>query len=105
MADIIKRPGHYVFKLKEWTDDDLASAKSTLETSYPRIFKMVEAGWGSGELQKKLTSMLHVDNVKREGFPVDVCEAIMIIQEFHEQEFGFANTFNHSTFGQLPDQW
>jgi hypothetical protein len=50
--------------------------------------------------------MLQVDNVKREGFPAEVAEALMTIQQFHMEEFKF-DAFTNSMFldSKLPDHW
>lgn len=70
-----------------------------IEEKYPRIHKMITICWGSEELQQKLTNLMQYDNANREGFPVEIMEALMIIQEIHMEEFGFepfASTFMDS---------
>ena len=94
-----------VFALTPIDPEAFENAKKLIFQKYPRIFMMIDAAWGSRELHKKLTSLIHVDNVRREGFPIDVCEALMIIQDEHADMFGFGpftDTFDGS---RLPDQW
>ena len=94
-----------VFKLKPKDPNDFKDAMRLVFQQYPRISIMIDATWGSRELHQKLTTLLQVDNVKREGFPPDVCDALMTIQDRHMDEFGFepfADTFMDS---RLPDHW
>jgi hypothetical protein len=95
-----------VFKLKPKDPQDLQNALRVVFLKFPRISVMIDATWGSPELHQKLTEMLQVDNVKREGFPAEVAEALMTIQQFHMEEFKF-DAFTNSMFldSKLPDHW
>jgi hypothetical protein len=95
-----------VFKLKPKDPKDLQDALRVVFLKFPRISVMIDACWGSPELHKKLTEMLQVDNVKREGFPPDVAEALMTIQEWHMDEFKFEPFANSLFFdSKIPDHW
>jgi hypothetical protein len=85
-----------VFRLASRRPNAKEKSFKIIEDAYPRIHKMITVCWGSEELQQKLTNMMQYDNAQREGFPMHVMEALMIIQEIHMEEFGFepaASTF------------
>jgi hypothetical protein len=85
-----------VFSLTSRKPRAKEKAMKLIEEKFPRIHKMITICWGSEELQQKLTNLMQYDNAQREGFPMDVMEALMIIQEIHMEEFGFepqASTF------------
>lgn len=94
-----------VFKLTPKDPDAYENAKKTIFAKYPRIYLMIEAAWGSKELHQKLSSLLQSDNAIREGFPIEVCEALMVIQEEHADTFGFAPFADSNLTGRWPDQW
>lgn len=94
-----------VFALTPHDAQAFEDARKVIEEKYPRIFRMIEATWGSKELHQKLTSLLHVDNAKREGFPIDVCEALIVIQDRHSDDFGFSPFIDTFIDSRLPDQW
>lgn len=94
-----------VFALTPKDPNAFENAKELLFTRYPRIFLMIEAAWGTRDLHKKLSSLLKVDNVKREGFPTEICEALMTIQEQHADEFGFSAFTDLLPDTRLPDRW
>jgi hypothetical protein len=94
-----------VFQLASRKPGAKEAAMEVVKKEYPRIHKMIEVCWGSEELQQKLTNLLQMDDPNREGFPMHVTEALMIIQEIHMDEFEFdpfANSFMNST---QTDKW
>lgn len=93
-----------VFKLKPKDPSDLQKAMDVVAGAYPRISKMINVMWGSRELHQKLTSMLQLDNVEREGFPAYVATALMTIHDFHMTEFNF-DAFISSSFMPDSDRW
>lgn len=78
-----------VYKQTEKQQHDFDNAMDSLKETYPRIHNMIELMWGERDLHDRLTKMLQADSEGREGFPLSVFTALMIINDAHMTEFGF----------------
>lgn len=55
--------------------------------SFERIGKALELRWGDKEFQPYMNSLLGVGRPSRQGFPIDVLEALINLQQLHDTIF------------------
>jgi hypothetical protein len=60
----------------------MSTQLSELELRYPRILDSIVLMWGYGELDGYLERLLFADR-KRDGFPPEVMEELMMLQLLH----------------------
>ena len=78
------------------------NARGVLFEMYPRILRMIDATWGSQELQNKFTKWLLTDQEGRCGWPSAARDALMQLSNFHAEKFGLEGEVN---WKQMPDRW
>jgi hypothetical protein len=71
------------------TDKELAEeAVALLKSLFPRIHQNLVTLWGTGPGETYLDGLIVDDRGNRQGFPLDVLRALLVLQRAHFQTFG-----------------
>ena len=71
------------------TDKELADeAVAMLKTLFPHVHQNLVALWGTGPGEAYLDGLIMDDRGNRQGFPLDVLHALLVLQRVHFQTFG-----------------
>lgn len=61
---------------------------SALEKHFPRIVDKITLMWGSKEFPEFLSSLMIDNRGDRQGFPLEVIEEMMFLNEIHDARLG-----------------
>lgn len=83
---------------KKKTDPKDPNYVSAVEKRFPRIAEKIVLMWGATEFPQYLTSLMIDKRGDRQGFPFDVLEELMFLNEMHDSRLGKRAVVDKSTY-------
>ncbi len=83
---------------KKKTDPKDPNYVSALEKRFPRIADKIVLMWGAPEFPQYLTSLMIDKRGDRQGFPFDVLDEFMFLNEFHDFRQGTRTVVDKSAY-------
>jgi hypothetical protein len=71
---------------------------SAVEKRFPRIAEKIVLMWGAAEFPQYLSTLMIDKRGDRQGFPFDVLEEFMFLNEFHDYRQGKRTVVDKSTY-------
>lgn len=75
-------------KVPEGKPDPLDVVKA----KFPRIYKAIVVQWGTRELHEQFKKWILCSRESRQGWPMDVGQAILALSKEHNEQFKFEDT-------------
>lgn len=83
---------------KKKTDPRDPNYVSALEKNFPRIVEKITLMWGATDFPDYLHSLMIDKRGDRQGFPFDVLEEMMFLNEIHDYRLGKRTVVDKSTY-------